>query len=80
VIGFFGLIADWVDLETIRHLASARPQWSFLLIGRVQTDTSALRGLANVHLLGAGRSFMPLTRSPTQVLGAVGKLPLEKLI
>ncbi|HJY88181.1 MAG TPA: glycosyltransferase, partial [Candidatus Acidoferrales bacterium] len=52
VIGFFGLIADWVDLETIRHLAGVRPQWSFLLIGKVQTDTSALRRLPNIHLLG----------------------------
>ena len=52
VIGFFGLIADWVDLEVIRYLASSRPEWSFLLIGEVQTDTSALRELPNVHLLG----------------------------
>lgn len=52
VIGFFGLIADWVDLETIRYLAVSRPEWSFLLIGEVQTDISVLRGLPNVHLLG----------------------------
>ena len=52
VIGFFGLIADWVDLEVVRYLASARPEWSFLLIGEIQTDTSALRQLSNVHLLG----------------------------
>jgi glycosyltransferase involved in cell wall biosynthesis len=52
VIGFFGLIADWVDLGIIRYLAASRPEWSFLLIGEVQTDTSALQGLPNVHLLG----------------------------
>jgi glycosyltransferase involved in cell wall biosynthesis len=52
IIGFFGLIADWVDLQTIRHIALARAQWSFVLIGKVQTDTSPLRGLPNVHLLG----------------------------
>jgi len=52
VIGFFGLIADWVDLGVIRYLAASRPEWSFLLIGEVQTDTSALQGLPNVHLLG----------------------------
>jgi glycosyltransferase involved in cell wall biosynthesis len=52
VIGFFGLIADWVDLEIIRYLAAARPEWSLLLIGEVQTDTSALRALPNVHILG----------------------------
>jgi glycosyltransferase involved in cell wall biosynthesis len=52
VIGFFGLIADWVDLETVRHLAAARPEWSFVLIGEVRTDTSALEKLSNVHLTG----------------------------
>lgn len=52
VIGFFGLIADWVDLEVVRYLAEARPQWSLVLIGEIQTGTSALGGLSNVHLLG----------------------------
>jgi len=52
VIGFFGLIADWVDLEIIRYLAASRPKWSFLLIGEVQADISVLRELPNVHLLG----------------------------
>jgi len=52
VIGFFGLIADWVDLELVRSLAVSRPEWSFLLIGKIQTDTSILQGLSNVHLLG----------------------------
>jgi len=52
VIGFFGLIADWVDIEIIRYLAASRPEWSFLLIGEVQTDVSSLRELPNVHLLG----------------------------
>ena len=59
VIGFFGLIADWVDLEVVRYLASSRPRWSFLLIGEVQTDISVLRDLSNVHLLGR-RSYQSL--------------------
>ncbi len=59
VIGFFGLIADWVDLEVVRHLATSRPGWSLLLIGEVQTDTSPLLGLSNVHLLGR-RSYQSL--------------------
>jgi glycosyltransferase involved in cell wall biosynthesis len=52
VIGFYGLIEDWVDLEVIRHMAAARPAWSFLMIGEAKTDTSALRSLPNVHFLG----------------------------
>jgi glycosyltransferase involved in cell wall biosynthesis len=52
VIGFFGLIADWVDLALIRRLAERRPAWSFALIGKVDCDDSAVRRLPNVHLLG----------------------------
>ena len=52
VIGFFGLIADWVDLELIRFLAESRKDWSFVLIGKSTTDTDAINRLANVHLLG----------------------------
>jgi len=52
VIGFYGLIEDWVDLEVIRHMATARPAWSFLMIGEVKTDTAAVRNLPNVHFTG----------------------------
>ncbi|MBI4472557.1 MAG: glycosyltransferase [Acidobacteria bacterium] len=52
VIGFYGLIEDWVDLPLIRYLALARPEWSFALIGKIATDTSAVNGLPNVHLFG----------------------------
>ena len=52
VIGFYGLIEDWVDLEAIRCMATARPGWSFLMIGEVKTDTSAVNHLPNVHFLG----------------------------
>ena len=52
VIGFFGLVADWVDLAVVRYLATARPEWDFLMIGEIRTDVSALRALPNVYLLG----------------------------
>lgn len=52
VIGFFGLLADWVDLDMIGSLARARPQWSFTLVGKAQTDLHAVQGLPNVHLIG----------------------------
>jgi glycosyltransferase involved in cell wall biosynthesis len=52
VIGFFGLIADWVDVHMIEALAARRPEWTFVLLGDVVTDVAALRGLRNVHLLG----------------------------
>ncbi len=52
VIGFFGLIADWVDLDLVRFLAASRPEWSFVLIGKAVTDLRAVGALPNVALLG----------------------------
>ncbi len=52
VIGFFGLLADWVDLDLVRAIAMARPRWSFVLVGKQATGVGAVRGLPNVHLLG----------------------------
>lgn len=53
VVGYFGLIAAWTDVELIEWLALQRPQWSFLLVGHAHVDVSALRRLPNVMLVGA---------------------------
>ncbi len=52
VIGFFGLIADWVDVDLIRAIAMARREWSFVLVGKIATDVRRLQELPNVRLLG----------------------------
>lgn len=53
VLGYFGLLShDWVDVELIAHVARALPNTTLVLIGRQTMDLSALRSLANVHLLG----------------------------
>lgn len=52
VVGFFGLIAEWVDLALIRELALRRPDWRFVLVGKATVDTAPLSGLSNVRLLG----------------------------
>lgn len=52
VFGFFGLIDHWVDLDLIARVAKLRPHYTFVLIGDAKVDVSALRGLANVRLLG----------------------------
>ncbi|MGB9178650.1 MAG: glycosyltransferase [Pyrinomonadaceae bacterium] len=52
VIGFFGLIADWVDLELMAHVAKQFPEGSLVLLGKSTTDTAALESVPNVHLLG----------------------------
>ena len=52
VIGYFGLIAAWTNVDLIEWLALQRPQWSFLLVGHAHVDVSALRKLSNVALVG----------------------------
>jgi hypothetical protein len=52
VIGFFGLLADWIDLELVRRVADAYPRASVALLGKVVTSTAPLDGARNVHLLG----------------------------
>jgi GT2 family glycosyltransferase len=53
VVGYFGAIADWMDLDLVAEVARLRPQYSFVLIGEVfGRDTSGLKRLPNVHLLG----------------------------
>ena len=52
VVGFYGTLQDWVDLELVEQVARARPEWSFVLLGQIMVDVEALRRLPNVHLLG----------------------------
>jgi glycosyltransferase involved in cell wall biosynthesis len=52
VIGYYGLIEDWLDLELIVWLAKRHPEWSFALIGQARVDTSMLAACENVYLLG----------------------------
>jgi glycosyltransferase involved in cell wall biosynthesis len=52
VIGFFGLVADWVNVELMAEVARRFSHGSLVVVGRVSTDVSALEALPNVHLLG----------------------------
>ncbi len=53
VVGYFGSIHEWIDLELIEWLARERPQWTFLLVGHAATNVSRLQALHNVMLVGA---------------------------
>src|SRR5262249_35144579 len=55
VIGFFGLIAEWIDLELVRGIARRRGDWTILMIGKATVDTGSLRALPNVRLIGQKR-------------------------
>lgn len=54
VIGFFGLMADWVDQEAIIATAKAHPEGSVVIIGKVapDCDVSAMKAVPNIHFLG----------------------------
>lgn len=52
VIGYFGLIAAWTDIELIAWLAAQRPQWKFLLVGHAKVDVDVLTRLSNVVMVG----------------------------
>jgi GT2 family glycosyltransferase/glycosyltransferase involved in cell wall biosynthesis len=53
IVGYYGAIAEWFDVELVAGAARARPGWSFVLVGStVGADLGPLRGLANVRLLG----------------------------
>ena len=52
IIGFHGLIADWVDLDLMEDVARHFSGGSVVMIGKATTATSAVERLPNVHMLG----------------------------
>ena len=52
VIGLYGLIADWIDIELLEKVARHFAQGSLVIIGKVTTDIANLEKMPNVHILG----------------------------
>jgi len=54
VLGFIGVIHDWIDLDLIEHVAVARPGWSVAMIGPLGPGVNAdrLKELPNVYFFG----------------------------
>ncbi len=74
VVGFFGLVSEWLDQELLVKLARALPSSQVVLIGRPDVDTTKLQGISNLHLMGP-RPFRAL---PSYVGHfAVGLIPFE---
>jgi len=65
VVGYFGLIEQWLDLDLIDYLSAQRPEWSFVLIGRVAVANEQVPRRPNIHYLG---------KRPYENLPAYGKL------
>jgi UDP-galactopyranose mutase len=59
-MGFFGVLDERLDLELLRAIAAARPDWHFVMIGPVvKIDPSDLPQAENIHYLG-GKSYEQL--------------------
>jgi glycosyltransferase involved in cell wall biosynthesis len=53
MIGYYGAISDWFDMEIVAHCAGKHPDWNFVLIGATfGADLKPVDGLKNVHFLG----------------------------
>ena len=52
VIGYVGGIHRFLDVDLLTAMARARPHWSWVLVGPVQTPLRELRRLPNVYLTG----------------------------
>jgi glycosyltransferase involved in cell wall biosynthesis len=52
IVGFFGLIASWIDANLIVQCARQYPHATFVLIGKSMIDPNVFSGLPNLKLLG----------------------------
>lgn len=52
-LGYAGVIDERMDLELIRQLSKAKPNWQIVMLGPVvKIDTNSLPQAANIHYLG----------------------------
>jgi glycosyltransferase involved in cell wall biosynthesis len=65
IVGFFGLIEKWIDLDLIDYLAEQRPEWTFVLVGRVAVPQDEVPRRANIRMLGV-RPYELLPRYGSQ--------------
>ncbi len=53
IVGFYGAIAEWFDVDLVAEMAELRPGWTFVLVGNAAgADVTRLQQLPNVHLYG----------------------------
>ncbi len=53
-LGFYGVLDERLDVELVRYIAQARPQWQLVLVGPVvKIDPATLPQLPNIHYTGS---------------------------
>ena len=75
LLGFFGLVAPWVDADLLDHVARAFPQASVVLIGPAWFDRPMASARSNVHWLGP-RTYAELPRYAAHF--DVGLIPFRR--
>jgi glycosyltransferase involved in cell wall biosynthesis len=75
LLGFYGLLAPWVDAGLLKQVARAFPQASVVLIGPVWIDFPMPSDVPNLHWLGP-RSYQELPRYATHF--DVGLIPFTR--
>lgn len=74
VLGFFGLVQDWIDIDLIGWCAEQRPDWTFVMIGKIAVDHS--RWAKTPNILWTGRK--PYEELPRWCKGFdVGLIPFR---
>jgi len=53
IMGFVGMIGEWVNLDLVADLARLRPESSLVMVGPELTGRGPCAGLPNVHFLGS---------------------------
>lgn len=53
VIGYYGAIAEWFDIDLVYHVATSRPEWRIVLVGSTAgAEIEKLKDLPNIDLVG----------------------------
>jgi glycosyltransferase involved in cell wall biosynthesis len=52
VIGFFGLVSSWIDIDLIVYCAKQLPNYTFLIIGKPSVDVSKFDTSPNINFIG----------------------------
>lgn len=55
VVGYVGGLHKHIDFRMLADMARARPLWSWVFVGAIQTELTELAALSNVHLPGQKR-------------------------
>ncbi|QMU61454.1 MAG: glycosyltransferase [Gammaproteobacteria bacterium] len=74
IIGFMGLVHDWVDQDLIVYLAKQRPQWSIVILGNATVNIEKLENVSNIILCGR----IPYEKLPEYIQNfSVGIIPFK---